>query len=70
MRRVSMAVLSATARHVLRGLDIIGPQAMHTHVARRARSSAAAAADHDEFRYARRDEAFARDFQCEGVEAG
>ena len=38
MRRVSMAILKANARHVLRGLEIIVPQAMHTHVARRARS--------------------------------
>ena len=31
MRRVSMAVLKSTARHVLRGLEIIVPAAMHTH---------------------------------------
>ena len=51
MRRISMAVLKATARHVLRGLEIIVPQAMHTHTARRSRSMAAREADCDEFRY-------------------
>ena len=49
-RRISMAVLRATARHVLRGLDIIGPKAMHTHIARRERAEAAKEFDHDEFR--------------------
>ena len=51
MRRVSMAVLKATARHTLRGLEIITPQAMHTHTARRARSEAAREADFDEHRW-------------------
>ena len=51
MRRVGMAILKATARHVLRGLEIIVPQAMHTHTARRARSEAAREADFDEFRH-------------------
>ena len=51
MRRVSMAVLKSTARHVLRGLEIIVPAAMHTHTTRRARSAAAREADHDEMRY-------------------
>ena len=51
MRRVSMAVLKATARHTLRGLEIIAPQAMHTHTARRARSVAAQEADFDEHRF-------------------
>ena len=50
MRRVSMAVLKSTARHSLRGLDIITPQAMHTHTARRAKSEAAREADYDEHR--------------------
>ena len=50
MRRISMAILKANARHVLRGLEIIVPQAMHTHVARRARSEAAREADFDEHR--------------------
>ena len=45
MRRMSMAILKANARHVLRGLEIIVPQAMHTHVARRARSEAAREAE-------------------------
>ena len=51
MRRVSMAILKANARHVLRGLEIIVPKAMHTHTARRARSEAARQADFDEFRH-------------------
>ena len=51
MRRVSMAVLKATARHTLRGLEIITPQAMHTHTARRAKSEAAREADFDEHRW-------------------
>ena len=49
MRRVSMAILKANARHVLRGLEIVVPKAMHT--ARRARSEAARQADFDEFRH-------------------
>ena len=44
MRRVSMAVLKATARHTLHGLEIITPQAMHTHTARRAKSEATSTA--------------------------
>ena len=51
MRRVSMAVLKATARHTLRGFEIITPQAMHTHTARRAKSEAAREADFDEHRW-------------------
>ena len=47
MRRVSMAILKANARHVLRGLEIVVPKAMHTHTARRARSEAARQADFD-----------------------
>ena len=47
-----MAVLRATARHVLRGLDIICPKDMHTHIARRERAEAAKEFDHDEFRCA------------------
>ena len=43
---------------------------MHTHTARRAQSEAAKEADHDEFRYARRDGAFARDFPMEGISGG
>ena len=34
MRRISMAVLKATARHTLHGLEMIVPQAMHTHAER------------------------------------
>ena len=55
-----MAILKATARHVLRGLEIIVPQAMHTHTARRARSVAAREADFDEHRFD------ARGFGCDG----
>ena len=53
MRRVSMAVLKVTARHTLHGLEIITPQAMHTHThaARRAKSEAAREADFDEHRW-------------------
>ena len=65
MRRISMVVLRATARHVLRGLDIIGPQCVHARNARRDRSNAEQA-DYDEFRYNRLDGAFARDFAAEG----
>ena len=42
-----MAVLKATARHMLHGLEVIVPQAMHTHAERRARSAAAREADFD-----------------------
>ena len=62
MRRVSMAILKANARHVLRGLEIIVPQAMHTHVASRARSEAAREADFDEHR------ADVRGFGCDGCD--
>ena len=60
MRRISMAVLKATARHVLHGLEMIVPQAMHTHAQRRARSAAAREADFDEHR------AEVRSFGCGG----
>ena len=49
-----MVVLRATARHVLRGLDIIGPQCVHARNTRRDRSNAEQA-DYDEFRYNRLD---------------
>ena len=49
MRRVSMAVLRETARHVTRGLDVVGPQCVQARIARRAQSSATEA-DLDEFR--------------------
>ena len=49
MRRISMAVLRETARHVTRGLDVVGPQCVQARIARRAQSSAAEA-DLDEFR--------------------
>ena len=63
MRRVSMAVLKSTARHVLRGLKIIVPAAMHTHTTRRAPSAAAREADHDEMWYDLRG---ARHAGCDG----
>ena len=47
----SYCALTATARHTLRGLEVIAPQAMHTHTARRARSVAAQEADFDEHRF-------------------
>ena len=47
MQRISMAVLKATARHTLHGLELIVPHAMHLHAARRARSREA---DFDEHR--------------------
>ena len=60
MRRISMAVLKTTARHVLHGLEMIVPQAMHTHAERRMRSAAAREADFDEHR------AEVRSFGCGG----
>ena len=36
MRRVSMAILKANARHVLRGLAIVGPSCIHQRNAREA----------------------------------
>ena len=44
-----MAVLRETARHVTRGLDVVGPQCVQARIPRRAQSSAAEA-DLDEFR--------------------
>ena len=60
MRRVSMAVLKATARHTLYGLEMIAPRAMRQHAVRRALSCAAREADFDEHR------ADARNFGCVG----
>ena len=51
MRRASMAVPKATARHTLCGLEITTPQAMHTHTAHRAKSEAVREADFDEHRW-------------------
>ena len=34
MRRLSMVALRATARHVLRGLAVVGPSCIHQHNAR------------------------------------
>ena len=50
MRRVSMTVLKATARHTLHGLEMIVPRAMRQHSVRRALSLAAREADFDEHR--------------------
>ena len=60
MRRISMAVLKATARHTLHGLELIVPHAMHTRATRRARSVAAREVDFDEHR------ADVRSFGCNG----
>ena len=60
MRRISTAVLKATARHTLHGLEMIVPRAMHTHAERRARSAAAREAGFDEHR------ADVRSFGCDG----
>ena len=49
MRRISMVVLRETARHITRGLEIVGPQCVQKRAARRMLSSAAEA-DMDEFR--------------------
>ena len=69
MRRVSMAVLRETARHITRGLEIVGPQCVQKRVARRARSSAAEA-DMDEFRAGiHHDRGFGNDFRCERRQA-
>ena len=43
--------LKATARHTLHRLEIMTPQAIHTHTARRAKSEAASEADFDEHRW-------------------
>ena len=40
MRRLSMVALRATARHVLRGLQIVGPSCIHQHTARRTAQAA------------------------------
>jgi hypothetical protein len=45
MRRLSMVALRSTARHVLRGLAIVGPPCIHEHNAR----EAARRAHHDAF---------------------
>ena len=36
MRRLSMVALRSTARHVLRGLAVVGPPCIHQHNAREA----------------------------------
>ena len=51
MRRISMAVLLETARHVTRGLEVVGPQCVQARTASRDQSTAAEA-DHDEYRSA------------------
>ena len=55
-----MAVLKATARHTLYGLEMMAPRAMRQHAVRRALSCAAREADFDEHR------ADARNFGCVG----
>ena len=52
-----------TARHITRGLEIVGPQCVQKRVARRARSSEAEA-DMDEFRAGiHHDRGFGNDFR-------
>ena len=70
MRRISMAVSRETARHVTRGLDVVGPQCVQARIARRAQSSAAEA-DLDEFRAGiHNDRGFGKDFQGSGGGVG
>ena len=69
MRRVSMVVLRETARHITRGLEIVGPRCVQERTARRARSSAAEA-DMDEFRAGiHNDRGFGNDFRSERGQA-
>ena len=49
MRRISMAILRATAQHLLSGLDIIGPNSIYASEERR-RQTSASEAEHDEYR--------------------
>ena len=66
MRRVSMVVLRETARHITRGLDIVGPQCVQKRAARRMQSSAEA--DMDEFRAGiHNDRGFGNDFRSGGT---
>ena len=69
MRRVSMVVLRETARHITRGLEIVGPQCVQERAARRMKSSAAEA-DMDEFRAGiHNDRGFGNDFRSERGQA-
>ena len=52
MRCISMAVLRETARHVTRGLDVVGPQCVQQARTASRDQSTAAEADHDEGRHA------------------
>ena len=45
MRRLSMVALRATARHVLRGLVVIGPSCIHRHNERQAAAAEQASGD-------------------------
>ena len=45
MRRLLMVAIRATARHVLRGLVLVGPSCIHQHNARRAAEEEAAQDD-------------------------
>ena len=49
MRRISMAILRATAQHLLSGLDIIGPHSIYASEELR-RQTSASEAEHDEYR--------------------
>ena len=58
-----MVVLRETARHITRGLEIVGAQCVQTRAARRVRPSAAEA-DTDEFRAGiHNDRGFGSDFR-------
>ena len=53
MRRLSMVAIRATARHVLRGLVLVGPSCIYQHNARRAAAEEAAQNENDAYgRYA------------------
>jgi hypothetical protein len=49
MRRISMAILLATAQHLLSGLDIVGPHSIYASEELR-RQTSASEAEHDEYR--------------------
>ena len=64
---VGKPVRGETARHITRGLEIVGPQCVQERAARRMRSSAAEA-DMDEFRAGiHNDRGFGNDFRSELV---
>ena len=50
MRRISMAILRATAQHLLSGLDIIGSHSIYYASEKLRRQTSASEAEHDEYR--------------------